>query len=69
MILAWESGDAISAQVYGSDGGAAVGDVFTIDVPDHNYQAFKSYEDGSVAYPASGGDNTIQIARVMPLGG
>jgi hypothetical protein len=67
MLLAWEAGDAMKARVFDSGTGAAVGDTFHIDVPDHNYQAFKAYDDGSAAYPAAGGDNTIQIARVMPL--
>jgi hypothetical protein len=43
------------------------GDQFTIEVPDYNYQAFKAYPDGSVAYPAAGSTNTsIRIGRVMP---
>jgi hypothetical protein len=65
MLLAWEGGDYMTAQVYDS-GGETVGDQFPIDVVDHNYQAFKAYEDGSVAYPAVDGD-AIFIARVMPL--
>ena len=37
-------------------------------MPDHNYQAFKAYADGSVAYPAAGSSSTsIRIARVLPL--
>ncbi|MFC3493904.1 hypothetical protein [Glycomyces rhizosphaerae] len=67
MLLAWESGDSIEASVRDSASGEAVGDTFRIDVPDHSYQAFKAYDDGSVAYPAAGGDNTVQIARVMPF--
>ncbi len=51
----------------GSAGGATVGAQFGIDVPDHNYHAFKAYPDGSVAYPAAGTNNTsIRIARLMP---
>lgn len=69
MLLAWESGDAMKARVHDSGTGGAVGDTFTIEVPDHDYQAFKAYDDGSVAYPAAGGDSTIQIARVMPYSG
>ena len=39
-----------------------------VAVPDHNYQAFKAYADGSVAYPAAGSSSTsIRIARVLPL--
>lgn len=68
MLLTWATGSGMTAQV--RDAGAtgdAVGSTFTIGVSDHNYQAFKAYPDGSVAYPASGSGNTsIKIARVMP---
>jgi hypothetical protein len=68
MLLAWESGSAIAAQVYDAGTGKTVGSQFTIGVRDHSYQAFKAYADGSVAYPAAGSGNTsIRIARVMPL--
>jgi hypothetical protein len=68
MLLAWASGSEITAQIHDSGAtGAAVGSTFTIPVDDHDYQAFKSYSDGSVAYPAAGDDDTsIKIARVMP---
>jgi hypothetical protein len=67
MLLAWESGGSMAAQVLDSGTGESVGQEFTIDVKDHNYQAFKAYPDGSVAYPAAGNNNTsIKIARVMP---
>jgi hypothetical protein len=56
------------ARVHLAGNGRAVGKQFKIGVPDHNYQAFKAYSDGSVAYPAAGGSTTsIRIARVMPL--
>ncbi len=68
MLLAWESGSSIAAQVYDAGSGRTVGSQFAVNVRDHNYQAFKSYADGSVAYPAAGSTNTsIRIARVMPL--
>ena len=68
MLLAWESGSSIAAQAYDATTGTAVGSRFTIGVKDHSYQAFKSYADGSVAYPAAGSTGTsIRIARVMPL--
>lgn len=68
MLLAWGSGSSMTAQVRDSDStGAAVGSTFTIPVSDHDFQAFKAYPDGSVAYPAAGANNTsIKIARVMP---
>lgn len=68
MLLAWASGSSMAAQVRDSGvTGATVGSELTIGVVDHNYQAFKAYADGSVAYPASGNNATsIKIARVMP---
>ncbi len=67
MLLTWESGSQIAAQVYDAGSGAAVGDQFTIEAQDHDFQAFKAYSDGSVAYPSAGTSNTvIKIARVMP---
>jgi hypothetical protein len=57
----------MAAQILDSRTGESVGQEFTIDVKDHNYQAFKAYQDGSVAYPAAGDSNTsIRIARLLP---
>ncbi|GAA3304782.1 hypothetical protein Dvina_14690 [Dactylosporangium vinaceum] len=68
MLLAWESGSAMAAQVYDSGRGSAVGAQFGIGVKDHDYQAFKAYGDGSAAYPAAGANSTsIRVARVMPM--
>lgn len=68
MLLAWESGSAMAAQVYDSGSGKAVGGQFTLGVKDHSFQAFKSYPDGSAAYPAAGsGSTSIRVARVLPL--
>lgn len=64
LLLAWESGGALTAQAYDTTG-EPLGDRFDIDVPDHDYQAFKPYPDASAAYPAATGD-TITIARVLP---
>lgn len=70
MLLAWESGSSMAAQVYDAGSGKTVGSQFTIGVKDHNYQAFKAYPDGSAAYPAAGSSSTsIKIARVMPTNG
>jgi hypothetical protein len=68
MLLAWASGSSMAAQVYDAGSGKTVGGRFTVGVNDHNYQAFKAYPDGRVAYPAAGsGGTSIRIARVMPL--
>jgi hypothetical protein len=68
MLLTWESGSSMAAQVYDASSGTTVGSQFTINVRDHSYQAFKPYADGSTAYPAAGTTTTsIRIARVMPL--
>jgi hypothetical protein len=70
LLLAWGSGSSIAAQVYDAGSGKALGGRFTVNVRDHNYQAFKAYPDGSAAYPAAGSGNTsIRIARVMSLSG
>jgi hypothetical protein len=67
MLLAWQSGSSMRAQIYDSGTGAAVGKAFTIAVKDHNYQAFKTYADGSAAYPAAGASSSsVKVARVMP---
>ena len=66
MLLAWQSGSSMLAQVYDAGTGKAVGKQFTIAVRDHDYQAFKAYADGSAAYPAAGSTSTsIKIARVV----
>jgi hypothetical protein len=69
MVLAWQSGSTMRAQVYDSGTGKTVGGQLAIAVKDHDYQAFKAYADGSAAYPAAGSTSTsIKIARVLPLG-
>ncbi len=50
MLLTWGSGTGMAAQVYDSSTGAPVGAQFTIAVPDHPWQSWKSFPDGSVAY-------------------
>jgi hypothetical protein len=67
MLLAWGAGSSMTAQIRSSGTGEAEGSTFNLAVSDHNYQAFKAYADGSVAYPAAGSNNTsIKVARVMP---
>ncbi|MGC4095285.1 MAG: hypothetical protein QM756_46650 [Polyangiaceae bacterium] len=68
MLLAWGSGTSMTAQVRDAGANAdTVGSTFTIAVNDHNYQAFKAYTDGSVAYPAVGASaGSMKVARVMP---
>ena len=56
-----------AAQAYDAGSGKAVGAQFTVNVKDHNYQAFKAYPDGSVAFASvKSSSSTVQIARVMP---
>lgn len=67
LLVAWESGSSITAQVRSSSDAGTVSSTFSIGVSDHRYQDFKSFPDGSVAYPAQGANNqSIRIARVMP---
>ncbi|KUL26713.1 hypothetical protein ADL15_37470 [Actinoplanes awajinensis subsp. mycoplanecinus] len=68
MLLTWQSGSSIAAQVYDSGTGKATGAKFTIAAKDHDYTALKSYADGSIAYPAAGSSTSaITIARVLPM--
>ncbi|MBN2343088.1 MAG: hypothetical protein JXX29_03470 [Deltaproteobacteria bacterium] len=67
MLLSWESGSGMAAQIRSASSGDTVGAEFSVDIPDHDFGAWKAYEDGSVAYAGSGSSNTsIRIARVMP---
>jgi len=67
MLLAWASGAGMMAQVYDSSTGDTVGAPFAIAVPDHPWQSFKAYPDGSVAFASvKSSSSTVQIARVMP---
>jgi hypothetical protein len=67
MLLAWQSGSSMLAQVYDAGTGSTVGKQLKITIKDHNYQAFKPYADGSTAYPAAGStSSSIRVARVMP---
>jgi hypothetical protein len=67
MLLAWEDGGGMAAQILDAASGVPVGTQFFIGVEDHAYHGFKEFPDGSVAYPAAGASNTsLAIARVMP---
>jgi hypothetical protein len=67
MLLTWKSGTGMAAQVYDSGTGAPVGAQFTIAVPEHPWQSWKAFPDGSVAYAGvSAASSTVQVARVMP---
>ena len=67
MLLTWGSGSGMAAQVYDSSTGAPVGSQFTIAVPDHPWQSWKAFPDGSVAYAGvSAASSTVTVARVMP---
>jgi hypothetical protein len=68
MLLTWQQGSGTAAQVYDAGSGKPVGAKFTFPVPDHDFQAFKAFPDGSAAYPAAGGDSSsVRIARVLPM--
>ena len=71
MLQTWATSTtaaSVNAQVRTADANATtVGSQFTIAVADHDYGAWKSWADGSVAYPATGSNTTsIKVARVMP---
>jgi len=65
MMLTWKSGSGQAAQIYDATTGAAVGSQFTIAVPDHPWQSWKPFPDGSVAWAGvSAASSTVTIARV-----
>jgi hypothetical protein len=67
LLVAWETGSSITAQVRSATDGSPVGEPFTIGVTDHRYQDFRAFPDGSVAFAAQGADEgSVRIARVMP---
>ncbi len=67
MLLTWGSGTGLAAQIYDTTSGAAVGSQFTIAAPDHPWQSWKPFPDGSVAWASvSAASATVQVARVMP---
>jgi hypothetical protein len=67
MLLTWGAGAGMSAQIYDSSTGAPIGSQFAIATPDHPWQSWKAFPDGSVAWAgASAAASTIQVARVLP---
>lgn len=66
MLLTWGAGGAQTAQVRSAGDGSAIGAEFTIAANDEPYHAYKAYDDGSVAFPATAGGSSVQIVRVMP---
>ena len=67
MLLTWKSGTGMAAQVYDAGTGDPIGAQFLIPAPDHPWQSFKPFPDGSVATAAVGSASaTIQIVRVLP---
>jgi len=67
MLLTWKSGSTLAAQIYDAGTGMAVGAQFSIAAPDHPWQSWKPFPDGSVAWASTASaSSTIQVARVMP---
>ena len=57
----------MAAQVYDASTGTPIGAQFAINVPDHPWQSWKSFPDGSVAWAGvRAASNSVQVARVMP---
>jgi hypothetical protein len=57
-------------QVRDGSTGAAISQPIAVDVRGNRYQSFRSFPDGSVAYPAPGSTNTkIKIVRVLGCAG
>ena len=69
LFAAWmpASDTNMVGQVLDAGTGASIGSQVTIDVPSNQFQDFRDYPDGSVAYPAPGSSATkIKIVRVLP---
>jgi len=67
ILLAWKSGTSTAAQIRSATDGAAVGSELTIAIGDHDFGAWKAYDDGSAAYAyAAGNSTTAKVARVLP---
>jgi hypothetical protein len=68
MVALWSSTATgnMTAQVFDTSGNQ-VSSTFTVSVPGHPYQSFKSFPDGSAAFASVGSStSTIQIARILP---
>ena len=81
LIAAWETSTAkgdlamndknrkLYVQIVNATTGAAEGPSMNVSVSGHRYQDFRSFSDGSVAFPAAGSANTkVKILRVLPCG-
>jgi hypothetical protein len=67
MIVSWATGASMTAQVYDSSTGDAVGSSFTVDAADHPCRSSKPFPDGTATYAGvASASSTIQIARVLP---
>jgi len=72
LFGAWVPNGATSmvGQVLDASTGAAIGSPVPVDVSSNQFQDFRDYPDGSVAYPAPGSSSTkIKIVRVLPCTG
>jgi hypothetical protein len=72
LFGAWapSSGANMVGQVLDAGAGTSVGAQVTIDVPSNQFEDFRDYPDGSVAYAAPGSSSTkIKIVRVLPCTG
>jgi hypothetical protein len=70
LLATWSSGTTLLGQLLDANTGATIGTTFSISVTNNQFQAFRSYADGSVAYPAAGSSGTkLKIARVLPCTG
>jgi hypothetical protein len=82
LIVGWETSSSggnirrtdssrqVYVQVRDRTTGAAIGDALSVEVLGNQYQEFRSFPDGSVAFPAPGDNNTsVKILRILPCVG
>jgi hypothetical protein len=70
QLSSWTSDRTLYVQVRDATTGAQVSAPIAVDVEGNRYYEFRSFPDGSVAYPAPGSSSsTIKILRVLPCSG
>lgn len=68
MLAVWSTTatGGMTAQVFDTSG-EQVSETFSVDAPNHPYQSFKAFPDGSAAFATTGSSGTsVKIVRLLP---
>lgn len=71
MLAVWSTTATgnMTAQVFDTSG-TQVSETFSVDAPNHPYQSFKAFPDGSAAFATTGASGTsIKLVRLLPCEG